>query len=311
MRPLTAALPKPLLPLMGVPFAHGLIRQLAGAGVTSATFLVGPDNAPWQALLPVGAELGLRVDLQPEETPLATAGGCRRLFGRRPPTGPVIVCNADVLSDLDYGALLAEHHARGAVATVALSRTEDTSRFGVIVCDEDGRVERCVEKPPPGTVTADTVNIGSYVLEPDTFAGLDGDGPLSFEHDVLPWLAASGRVLIGAVLDCYWQDLGTPKGYLDAHRAILERRCPWQLSAGLRVGPGLAAVDASARVDPAAQIGPMAVIGARCVVGPDAVIVNSVLHDGVRVGAGAQVKDAVLGAGTLVAAGTRVSGVAG
>lgn len=312
MHPVTATVPKSLLPLMGVPFAYGLIRQLACAGVTSVSILAGRDALPWQGLAAVGAEVGVRIDLQTEEAPLATAGGCRRLFARRQPDGPVIVCNGDVLSDLDYRYLLARHRESRATATVALARAADTSTFGVIVCDDDGRVERCVEKPAPGSVSADTVNIGSYVLEPDVFAGLGGDdGPLSFEHDVLPFLVTAGRPLFGVLLECYWQDLGTPMRYLDAHRAILEQRCPWPLAADLHVSAGLLAVHASARVDPAAQLGPMAVIGARCVVAGGALVVNSVLHDDVQIGTGARVADAVLGTGARIAAGARISGAVG
>lgn len=151
LRPLTAKTPKPLLPLMGVPFACGRIKRLAEAGVTSVTLLVGPDETPWQEARQVGAALGAAVAIQAEEVPLATAGGCRRLFRHRSPEGPVIVCNADVLSEFDCLELLNAHHGRGVAATLAVARTTEPSSFGVLALGDDGLVQRYTEKPPPGT----------------------------------------------------------------------------------------------------------------------------------------------------------------
>lgn len=306
LRPLTDRTPKPLLPLLGVPFVYGLIGQLANANVTELTLLVGADPAPWREAGPIGAALGVRVETQPEPAPLGTAGGCRDLFRRRPPAEPVIVCNADVLCEFDCLKLVKAHHRRGVAATVAVARATDPSSFGVLVLGEDGLGQRFVEKPPPGTEPADTVNIGGYLLDPDAFAGLGTDGPLSFEHDVLPALIAR-RSLLGVVTDRYWQDLGTLAGYLEAHRAVLDGRCRWPVPAEFEPTAGGRAVHATARVT-GAQIGPMAVIGAGSVVAPGARIVNSVLHDDVRVGAGAQIVGSVLGEGTRIAPGTRVTG---
>jgi mannose-1-phosphate guanylyltransferase len=305
--PLTARTPKPLLPLTGVPFAYGLIRQLAEAGVTSVTLLIGPDEAPWQEARRIGAALGATVSLQTEPVPLATAGGCRRLFRHRPPEGPVIVCNADVLSEFDCLELLNAHHGRGVAATLAVARAADPSSFGVLALRDDGLVQRYVEKPPPGTETADTVNIGLYVLEPSVFDSLPGDGPLSFEHDVLPALIAR-RSLLGVQADCYWQDLGTLAGYLEAHRAVLDGTCRWPIPPDVELTAGTQAVHATAQVAGGAQIGPVAVIGAECVVEPGASVVGSVLYDDVRVGAGAQIVGSVLGRGTTIAPGTQITG---
>lgn len=307
LRPLTARTPKPLLPLVGVPFAWGLIGRLAEAGVTAVTLLVGPDETPWQEARRIGAALGVMVGVQVEQVPLATAGGCRRLFRHRPPDGPVIVCNADVLAEFDCRELLKAHRGRGVAATLAVARAADPSSFGVLATDQDGLVRRYVEKPPPGTEPADTVNIGLYVVEPTVFDGLPGDGPLSFEHDVLPALIAR-RSLLGVEADCYWRDLGTLDGYLHAHRAVLDGRCRWPVPAEFELTAGTRATHATALIAASAQIGPMAVIGARCVVEPGASVVGSVLHDDVRVGAGAQVVGSVLGRGSRIAPGTQVNG---
>ncbi len=305
LRPLTNTLPKPLVPFMGEPYAAGLLRRLVAVGVTRATFLVGQDADPWKPLGDLGDEVGLEVGVLTEEAPLDTAGAARRLLAAGT-DDDVLVCNGDILTDLDLGDLLAAHRSAGATATIALTRVEDTSAFGVVVCDGDGRVRRFVEKPPPGTLPDDTVNAGTYVLAPDALAGFPGDGPLSFERQVFPGLLEAGAVVQGRPSDAFWADLGTPARYLAGHLAVLQRRCHWPEAPGIVDRGDATAVHASASVAEGAILDPGTLVGAGCTVGAGAHLSRSVLHDEVRVGERAIVVDAILAPGCRVAAGATV-----
>lgn len=308
LRPLTEHVPKPLLPFMGEPYAQGLLRKLVAAGATRATFLVGQDAAPWSPLYDLGIEVGIAVDVVTEEAALDTAGAARRLL-QRPGFGadgaPVLVLNGDILTDLDLDALLDAHRDAVATATIALTPVQDTSAFGVVVLDAEDRVEAFVEKPAPGTLSADTVNAGTYVLSPAVFAGFPGDGPLSFERDVFPGLVAAGARVLGFRDDAFWADLGTPRRYLDGHRAVLDGRCAWPVAPGMRRPAEAVAVHSSAEVGDAV-LEPGVVIGPRCRVGDGARLADAVLHDDVVVGAGARVSGAILGRGVHIAAGATV-----
>ena len=303
LRPLTDVRPKALVPFMGSPYAVGLLRRLRDAGVSAATFLVGRSADPWEPLAGLASDLGIGVAVETEERPLDTAGACRRLFRGWLGDDPVLVCNGDVLTDVDYATLVKRHREARAIATLHLVRVEDTSTFGVVVCDPEGRVERFVEKPPRGTLAADTINAGTYVLQPSVFDGFPGDGPLSFERAVFPGLVEGGATVLGVPAGGYWQDLGTPRRYLDGHRAVLEGRCDWPSTPGLRQIEGtLVAVHETARVSSHALLGPMAVVDEDCVIGPGAQVVDSVLHPGVQVGGGAFVSGAILGPRVYIAA---------
>lgn len=298
LRPLTDTRPKPLVPFMGEPFALGLLRRLATAGVTRATFLVGRDPAPFEALHLDAAALGIDLHAVTEDEPLDTAGAVRRLFTTRP-TEPVIVCNGDVLTDLDHRALYEAHATAGAALTLALTRVEDTTSFGVVVCDADGRVRRFIEKPPAGTQAADTVNAGTYVLGPDVFAAFPGYGPLSFERSVFPGLLDGGAFVLGVTAAGYWQDLGTPERYLEGHRAVLDGRCDWPIAPGFaRAGPAL--VHETATIDASADLGAGVVIGPGCRVAAGVRLAETVLHRGATVGTDAQLHRAILGEGATV-----------
>ncbi|MDP8977720.1 MAG: NDP-sugar synthase, partial [Actinomycetota bacterium] len=255
LRPLTAHRPKPLVEFMARPFAQGLLRRLAGVGCTAATFLVGADPRPFAGLREAGRAARVDVTVLPEHRPLDTAGAVRNLLRRGGATGPVLVCNGDILTDLDYAALLRAHQRAGTAATVALTRVDDTSSYGLVVTDPRGRVLRFVEKPPDGAAPVDTVNAGTYVLAPRAFDRFPGSGPLSFERDVFPALCAA-RDLTASVSPAYWLDIGTPQRYLAGHRAVLEGHCAWPTAGEVRPGPpgSPSVVDDTAVVDPDAAL---------------------------------------------------------
>jgi NDP-sugar pyrophosphorylase family protein len=308
LRPLTDTRPKPLVPFAGAPLAAGLLRRLEAAGCDRATFLVGAQAKPFAPLERLGSAMGMPVNVVSEPQPLDTAGACRDLLrAGEPESEPALVCNGDILTDLDYAAVVARHTEVGATATLVLTRVADTSSFGVVECDRHGRVRRFIEKPPAGTVAADTINAGTYVLAPDAFEAFPSHGPLSFERAVFPGLLDAGARLEGYQSDSYWIDLGTPQRYLQGHRAVLTGRCAWPVDdAYVAVGDGvLLHVDAAISTD--AAVGPDVVVGPDSRVEAGAQVAGSVLFEAVVVGAGARVRSSVLAEGSRIRAGATVS----
>ena len=303
LRPLTDTRPKPLLPFVGAPFAAGLLRRLSAAGVTHATFLVGQDPTPFWPLETLGADLGVPVAVVTEREPLDTAGACRDLLRGRDDE-LALVCNGDILTDLDYAGLVTAHRAAGADVTIALTRVEDTTTFGVVETDAQGRILRFVEKPPAGTLVADTVNAGTYVLSPAAFEPFADPGPLSFERVVFPQLLERGAALLGVAGDDFWLDLGTPQRYLAGTAAVLEGRCHWPLDDEyLRLDDTVLA-HRSAVVT--GRVGPTVVVGPGATIGYGARVERTVLFEEAQVHAGATVTDSILAERAEVAAQARV-----
>lgn len=321
LRPLTYTTPKPLLPVCGVPFLSGIIRNLAAIGIERVLLVVGADTAPFEALRPDAARVGVTVETVPEPTPLDTAGGVRAALDRV--TGTFLVCNGDILTGLDLSDLIGQHQRRGAAATLALTRVEDTTTFGVCVRDGD-RIVDFVEKPAPGTLPGqDAVNAGTYVLEPAALAGFP-QGPLSFERDVFPGLVADGAQVDGLVSDAVWADLGTPERFLRGHRLILDGAVRWpgatellddardarahadlevaasaQIRGPVRALPGV-------RIGENAVVGPYVVLGAGSWVAARATVRDSVVFDDAGLGAGAMVEGALVGTRAQLGARVRV-----
>ena len=159
LRPLTEWLPKPMLPIANRPFLEHQIGQLRGHGIDRVVLSCG------YLAESIREHFGDELEYAVEPEPLGTGGAIR--FSAENIDETFVVCNGDVLTDLDLGALIAAHRDRGARATIALHRVADPSAYGLVRTGEDGDVTAFVEKPPPGAADVDTINAGTYVLEPD------------------------------------------------------------------------------------------------------------------------------------------------
>jgi len=323
--PLTRSTPKPMLSFCGAPMLAGLARRLGQAGVRRLILIVGADPTPFTPLVALLAPHDIEVRIVPEPTPLDTAGGARHASLAL--TEPYLVLNGDVLSDLDLVALARTHARSGAAATLALTRVEDTSAYGVCVVEGE-RIVDFVEKPAPGTLPGqDAINAGAYLIEPGVLAEFP-DGRLSFEHTVFPTLVAEGRGLAGHVTAGVWSDLGTPERFLAGQRLVLAGALEWPVlddlgehpaHLGLRCGrdvtiaPGVRIVGPvvlgdGVSVEAAAVLGPGLVAATGVHIGAGAQVHDAFLDHGAVIGSGASVSDALVGAGAVIGADAHLDG---
>src|SRR5215510_3616467 len=147
MRPLTNTRPKPLLPFANEPLLLHTMRQLAGGGVGEIVLSTGYLPETFDELVPSARKLGVDVVLSTEPSPMGTSGAVKLLEDRLEER--FLVLNGDVLVDVDFGALVAEHRRADAAATLALVRVPDPSAFGLVPVDAEGRVQAFLEKPGP------------------------------------------------------------------------------------------------------------------------------------------------------------------
>lgn len=303
LHPLTNTTPKPALTLVDRPFLAYMIEWLAGHGVTEAVLACGflPDVLQ-AALADEEERAGTRIRYVVEPRPLGTAGAIRfaadalgdELDDR------FLALNGDVLTDLDLGALLRAHEERDAAASIGLHPVEDSSAFGLVQSNEEGKVLEFLEKT--GERKPGEVNAGMYVLERSVLDLIPPGENVSIERDVFPRLVGEG--LHGKLLDGYWLDIGTPERYLQASWDILEQRVATQV-----VPSGLSLlVDPDASIEAGAVVGPRAVVGPGCRVASGVELHQSVLLEGCTVGENARVIDSILAPGAEVPPGAVVEG---
>ncbi len=307
LRPLTLTVPKQMLPVGARPMIEHVVEHLAAHGVDEVVLALGFQPDAFVAAFPDARCCGVRLSYAVEAEPLDTAGAVAFAASRAGVDETFLVCNGDVLTDVDLSALVAFHRRRRALATIQLTPVEDPSAFGVVPTDGSGRVLAFLEKPPPGEAPTNLVNGGIYVLEPEVLATIPAGRRVSIERETFPGLCGSGR-LYALGSQAAWLDAGTPRSYLEANLLHAE-------GVPLPAGVAPSAVVERSVVAPDAWVGERArversVLMAGARVEPAAVVVESILGPGAVVGEGASLAElCVLGAGASVGAGEELVGV--
>lgn len=309
LRPLTSNQPKPMVPVANRPIMEHIIRLLRRHDITDVVGTLAFLASVIRNYFGDGSDLGVNLSYATEETPLGTAGSVRNaaeLLDER-----FIVISGDALTDIDLTQVLKHHDESGALGTVVLARVENPLEFGIVILEEDGKIERFLEKPGWGQVFSDTINTGIYVFEPEIFDYIPEEGPSDFSDDVFPKLLETGAPLFGCVMDGYWCDVGNLESYLKVHQDVLNRDVEvemdgFELRSGLWVGEGAeidpeAKIDGPAligdfcRIDAGAEIGEYAVLGNNVIVRGDAAVERAVIHDNAHIGPMSQVRGCIIG----------------
>lgn len=211
--PLTEKVPKPLLPIGDKPVMERIIRQLRGAGIRKVNVAVHHMSEKIASHFGDGSRLGVDLTYVTEDKPLGTAGSLRRLVGAKE---PFIVINADIVTTLNYRALLAYHREHRADISVAVRRYEVSVPYGVLNCD-GARVTGLAEKP----VTTFLVNAGIYLVEPHVTRLIPENEPFDMTDLVNEVLKSNGSVCAFPVHE-YWLDVGRHEDYATAQEAFEE-----------------------------------------------------------------------------------------
>jgi NDP-sugar pyrophosphorylase family protein len=214
LKPRFGDLPKPLAPIGGRPFLVRQLEWLAGHGVRRAVILAGHGADTLRAELGVHSA-GVALEWSVEEEPLGTGGALQ--LAARFVDGVALVVNGDTLAEGDPWALERDRWESGALGAVALYHVPDARARGRVEVQDDGRIVRFVEKDDDWTGAA-WVNGGVYAFAPPMWRELPA-GASSLERDVLPRLAARGRLLGRRCPGRFW-DIGTPEDWERAEREL-------------------------------------------------------------------------------------------
>ena len=320
LRPLTSNQPKPMVPVVGKPCMEHILELLRAHGLEDVIVTVAFLPQAIRAYFRDGEGLGLRIEYSVEESPLGTAGSVRLASGALDDT--FVVISGDALTDIDLSRLVAFHKEKGAAATIGLKSVENPLEFGIVVTDEDGRIERFLEKPSWGQVFSDTINTGIYVLEPEVLKHIPDDRPYDFSKELFPLLLEMGRPLYGFVCDGYWQDIGDLDQYRQANFDALDGSVRLSIP-GIRlrgnvwIGEGVelddldvvegpAFVGANCRIAADATVGPYSVLGPSVTLRERARTAHSVVDASSHIGRSSLVEGAILGRSCDIRAHVRI-----
>lgn len=305
LRPLTFTTPKPLLPIANVPFLERQLAWLARHGVDEAVLSLGYMPEAFTRHFHDERFGDMKLRFVVEHEPLGTAGGIR--FAAEGINERMLVCNGDVLTDLDLSAFVRFHDECGAEATISLAQVEDPSAFGVVPTRPDGEVIAFVEKPPREQAPTNWINAGTYVLEPSVLDAIPPRLNVSIERETFPRMLERPGRLFAMQSDAYWLDIGTPQKYFEAHVDVCSGRLGRPPVAGASEWSSGVWVQPGATIAPDAELVAPVLVGERATVGSGARIEASVLGADVEVGTGASLTRSVALDAVSVAPGASIT----
>jgi NDP-sugar pyrophosphorylase family protein len=224
MRPLSELLPKPALPIRGVPLIAYQLALLRHHGVSELAINVHHLPERLEAAAERWCPAGLAVRFSREPELLGTGGGIRRLAGFLRESDPCLVLGGDMILDFDLSALMAWHRAGDHAATLLLREDPRSARFGTIGVDAEGRVRRVGDRFELGGERRAGVYAWANVLSPRIFDSLPARDAFSHLDDWwMPALAAGADDVRGHVADagsCLWEPVGTPAELLAANLGL-------------------------------------------------------------------------------------------
>lgn len=299
LRPITYEMPKPMVPVLNKPVMEHILRLLARHGFTETI-----ANLHWfpdliEGYFGDGSASGVSLTYSREEHLLGTSGGVRNAAGFLGDS--FLVISGDALTDIDLQAMREFHESHDGIATLAMKRVEDTSQFGVAIVGSDGRIQGFQEKPEPAEALSNLANCGIYMFRSEIFdffpspgtskaaAAGDPEGFADWAMDVFPRLLESDVPFYSHEIDAYWNDIGNlqelREGNIDALTGAVQVDREGELVEGFRSGERM--------VGEPDLIGPV-LLAPGSEIGDDVRIDGpAVIGDGVRVGAGARLKEVI------------------
>lgn len=314
LRPLTYAVPKPLIPVLNQPLIARIIANLQRHGVDRIVLAASASERRIEASLGDGSHLGVSLSYCYETEPLGSGLAVKQAARDFP--GPFFVCNGDIITDLDLTAMTKRHRERAATLSISLSEVDDPSGYGIAELAEGDRITRFVEKPAHGEAPSNLANAGTWIFEREVLDHIPDekmDG--SLERLVFPSLIADGLLVQGFPSASYWMDVGTAERYTQLHHDVLSSRLDGWLPDSIQTQ---AVLGEDCKVWPDAELGARVLLGRRvrvggqvsiqgpsvlgdeCTVREHATIEGCVLWSGAKIGAGAVVRDSIIGDGCWI-----------
>ena len=318
VQPITHVIPKPMIPILQKPVMEFLLELLKEHGFTEVMVNVSHLAEEIENYFRDGQRFGVEIaysfegSIQDGELigdALGSAGGLKKIqdFQTFFDDTFVVLCG-DALIDLDLTEAVKRHRAKGALASLVTKTVpkDQVSSYGVVVSDDDGKIQAFQEKPNVEEALSDTINTGIYLFEPEIFDHIPSGTSFDIGADLFPALVKQGAPFYALPMDFEWVDIGKVPDYWQAIRSVLQGEVRQVGVPGKEVKPGVfTGLNVAANWDKINVEGPVYVggmtkiedgasligptmIGPSCYICEGATIDNSIIFDYSRIGSGVQ-----------------------
>ena len=302
LRPLTAKLPKPLMPILGECTMSHIIRLLKNHGVsdTAVTLMFMPDEIKSKYN---GNFEGVNLLYYEEKNPLGTAGSVKNtsqfLLDKsiNSHSDFFIVISGDAICDTNLSEAVEFHVNERADVTIILTLSEKPLEFGGVLTHnrESGKILTFIEKPSWSQVFTDTINTGIYIINNEILDLIPENKFYDFGKNLFPLMISENHKMCGYIDNNYWCDIGDLDAYYNcnfdalAGKIEIVKQSPNYFKTQNNIFTG-----GSVELANNAKILPCSIVGDNCIINENSTVENSIIHDNVKIGRNVKIKNAII-----------------
>lgn len=317
IQPLTNSIPKPMLPIMNRPMMEHTIVSLRNLGITEFIILLYFKPEIIKNYFKDGSAWGINITYVVPDDDYGTAGAVKKAQEYIGDENFIII-SGDLVTDFDFQQIFDYHKFKKSKLTITLTSVENPLEFGVVIANEEGKIEKFLEKPSWGEVFSDTINTGIYIIEPEILEYIPKNENFDFAKDLFPLLMKQGIDLMAGYAQGYWRDVGNPESYRDVYEDILAGKIKFNIGGevvkyldGVLICEEDNTLDESVEVIGVVLIGKNVVvkkgsklsnvvIGNNVIIGDSSKIANTVIWDDVEIGKNAKLDGCVICCNNLI-----------
>ncbi len=309
LRPLTYAVPKPMLSVVDKPVLEHTLELLKKYGIIDIVINLHYQADMIRDYFDDGSPWGMKITYSFEEQLMGTAGGVKKTEDFFDDT--FLVMSGDGLTDVNIENVVEFHKGKKALATIVVKKVDARFDYGVVLADENGYVAKFLEKPSWGDIFANTVNTGIYVFEPEIFKYIPKDKPFDFGHNLFPFLLENNELISVYETKDYWCDIGNLHEYKRAQYDVLQRKVKVNIpgknigediwvGANSHISPdvtfkGPVIIGKNTRIEKDVDIGEFTIIGDNGLVCSGAKLTNCIVWDNVYIDKNVHLNNCIIG----------------
>jgi mannose-1-phosphate guanylyltransferase/phosphomannomutase len=206
-----------------------------------------------------------------------------------------IIISGDLVTDFDFEQLFTYHKQKQSQLTIGLTSVSNPLEFGVVIANEEGRIEKFLEKPSWGEVFSDTINTGIYIIEPEILEYIPKNENYDFGKDLFPLLMREDIPMMAHTMEGYWRDVGNPESYRDVYEDIFADKVKFHISGDVKQYPnGLLYSDGPIELDDSIEIIGKVILAKDVVIGKGSKLHDVVIGPNVRIGEDAKLRNCAI-----------------
>ena len=293
IQPLTNSRPKPMLPIMNKPMMEHTMMMLKELGITEFIVLLYFKPEIIQDYFKDGSDFGINITYVVPDDDYGTAGAVK-LAQEYIGDENFIIISGDLVTDFDFRKLFTFHKEKNSKLSIGLTSVENPLQFGVVIANEDGVIEKFLEKPSWGEVFSDTINTGIYIIEPEILDYIPEGENFDFAKDLFPTLMEEKIPLMAHNLQGYWRDVGNPQSYREVYEDIFAGDVTFTFAGEkIKYPDGVLYTQGKNKIDESVEITGTVVLGENVTLKKNVKLTNTVIGKNVTIGISSKIKNSV------------------